>query len=1269
MLIRENQLDEWTRSHAREAQGVIVELVWRLISVSSPQPKERRFPLGDSIEQHGTDGFLNPTTPFEPFVPEGVSYWEIGTNLDAQRKATSDYRERTAKLPEETRLNSTFIFVTPRSGRRDWQEDSQKAWLRKRCKQGKWKDVRIIDGTKLIDWLAHFPSVEFWLAQKIAGINSGDIETPEQYWEALSTVGELPSLIPDLFLENREDACSKLKELFNETSSQLKLTTHYVDQVVDFVVAYLMSQDKEISVDLIGRCLIVKSEDGWHRICSNSEWKNHILVADTSLDLNGERGNKLIRLAQSAGHVVVFGGPYGGAPDSTSFPLRMPDGYQIQKALEKAGYGEERARALTQRSSGNLSSLLRVIRKSSSVPAWAERTNSSDMAIAMLVGSWNEKSEKDREVVEKLAGKPYGEWIKSMREIALEPSTPLTLQDGIWRFIPRYEGWFTLGRNIFDEHLDLLVEVVVTVLREKDPKFDLPADQRFAASIYGKTPSYSRVLRTGLAESLALLGSFPKALLSCTLGKAETTSILTARQILDDVDWILWASMNDFLPLLAEASPSEFLTAVETALEQTPSAFEELFAQERNGSALFGGNYMTGLLWALETVAWDSDYISRATLCLGQLASLDPGGQSANRPTNSLTTIFVPWFPQTTASLTKRVSAIRTILKEVPDVGWELLLSLLPEQHTFSMGARKPAWRGTIPEVWRSGVTGPEYFEQLNAYLELTVSEAKKEFSKLTELVEKIDNLPQPAFEEILDYLGSDAVTKLPETDRALLWKEIVDIVTKHRRFAHAEWAMPPSLVNKVAEVADRLSPESPFYKYQRIFTDRHLDLFEEDSDYETRTKELEKRQKAAVEEVYSSGGLKSVLSFAEAVKLPQAVGGAFGHITNLDVKEENAILPSLLNSENRALVIFVSGFIWRRYRNKGWDWVDGFVKSSWTPQQLGVFFSFLPFNFETWDRVSSFLGTNDSLYWNIVNVNPFEAEENINRAIEKLIEYNRPKAAIRCLHRIVYDKKSMDIQLAVRALFAALRSEETPDQMDVYDMEEIIKELQRSPEINEDDLFSIEWSYLPLLDGHRGVTPKILWKRLVDDPAFFCELIRLVFKSKKPEVSTPEITNERKRIATNAHRLIDTWRRPPGMKEDGSYDGDALKTWVEFVRKECTETGHLDIAFRRIGHVLFYAPGDPEGLWIHHSVAEVLNDKDSKEMRIGFRTQISNSRGFYNVDPTGKPEKELAAKCREQAEAVETVGYPRLAQTLQEVAEEYEREAERNISRSTLDD
>ena len=121
-IVNENQLDNWVRGNAAEAQGVIVELVWRLVWISCPRPTRRRSPLRDSIGQHGPDGELETAIGFSPFVPEGKSIWEIGTNVDARAKANHDYNDSTTETPVEVRRETSFVFVTPLSGRRDWKD-------------------------------------------------------------------------------------------------------------------------------------------------------------------------------------------------------------------------------------------------------------------------------------------------------------------------------------------------------------------------------------------------------------------------------------------------------------------------------------------------------------------------------------------------------------------------------------------------------------------------------------------------------------------------------------------------------------------------------------------------------------------------------------------------------------------------------------------------------------------------------------------------------------------------------------------------------------------------------------------------------------------------------------------------------------------------------------------------------------------------------------------------------------------------------------------
>jgi hypothetical protein len=895
-----------------------------------------------------------------------------------------------------------------------------------------------------------------------------------------------------------------------------------------------------------------------------------------------------------------------------------------------------------------------------SVPAtidWNHVSFASEVAITNLLGSWYEKSEADTAVAGQLANEEFATWLSKIREILQQSKSPLTLKNGKWAVAKRLEMWQTLGPRLFDDHLGRFQQCVIRVLTERDPQFELRPEERYAASIHGKVLTHSDSLRKGLVESLALLGSHPKALTNCSLNKPETTAIIAVREILDGADWILWGSMNNLLPMLAEAAPGEFLSMVESALQRIPCPFDELFSQEGNG--ITGGNYMTGLLWALETLAWDEQYLSRVAVILGELATHDPGGNYANRPANSLTTIFLPWLPQTIASVEKRKAAIQTLQKEVPEIGWTILLSLLPNQHQMSTGSHKPVWRGTIPEDWAKGVSQQEYWDQVSCYADMAVEIANTDIVKLTDLIGHLHNLPQPALDNLLVHLESDKITSKPEEERLPLWTKLIEFVSKHKKYADEKWALSPELVERINRITESLAPESPLCLYQRLFKGRDHDLYEKDN-WEVQQNKLDERRQNAIREIVTTYDLGILIEFAESVESSLHVGLSLGFVA--EEIADSAILPELLNTDKRKLSQFVSGFVWGRYRSQGWVWVDKVDTSDWSTEQKGQFLVCLPFTNETWVRSVQLLGKNESAYWSKVSVNPHQTEDtHLDLAIDKLIEYDRPNAAISCLSKTLHDKKPLDQARTVKALLAAVSSREPAHSIDVYDIAEIIKALQDDPNTNPDDLFQVEWVYLPLLDRYHGASPKFLEQRLVSHPDFFCEVISLVYRSNNEERANIEPTEQQKVIAANAYRLLHEWQTPPGMQPNRSFSGDYFNKWLDSVKTACSESGHLEVALSHIGNVLIYSPSDPAGLWIHHAAAAALNAKDAGNMRSGFRMGIVNSRGAHWIDPTGKPERELAAKYRQQASDVENHGYQRLAATLRGVADSYDREAERN--------
>lgn len=890
---------------------------------------------------------------------------------------------------------------------------------------------------------------------------------------------------------------------------------------------------------------------------------------------------------------------------------------------------------------------------------WAQHPDATYLALAVLIGVWDEKNQSDCGVITSFLGISYGEWLNKAREILHSSNSPLSLKNGIWKIINRIELWYQLGSRIFDQNLDTFESLAILILREPDPAFELPAEERYAAGIHSKTLKYSDVLRKGIAEGLAILGNMSDACSNCSQGKVKITCSEILRKILSGADWILWGSLNSLFPALAEAAPEQLLGAVKEALRLTPCPFDELFAQE--GKGIFGDNYLTGLLWALEVLAWEKDYLVSVCVLLGELASHDPGGRYANRPANSLVTILLPWLPQTLASFDKRKVAVQTLLRECPEVAWNLLIQLLPNQHQTSFHSHKPSWRKTIPENWENSVTDQEYWKQVSFYADLAVSAASHDADRLSALIDNFNNLSQSTFDKLIEVLASQPIFTLPEEQRLLIWDHLTKFTNKHRKFSYTEWALPENLIVRIEHVAEQLVPMNPLNRYQHLFTDDDSDLYEESGNWEEQERKLNVRRENAILEIFQQNGIESVIQFAESVTSAGLVGYALGVID--DNMIEQVFLPQFLDTLKNKHKALVSGLIWRRYHVKNWEWLDNIDRSSWTPAQIGQFLAYLPFRKEAWHRASMWLPEHEGEYWTRTDANPYQADGSLNAAIDKLIEHGRPGAAIQCLDRLRRNEQIIDTAQCVRALIAMLSSCEPPHPMSRYHIVELIKFLQIDPSVNQEDLFKIEWEYLLLLDHDTGAKPQLLEYRLANHPEFFCKVIGCVYFSEKEEQPSMRSTEEVQAIAINSWRLLNEWKTPPGTQQDGTFSEECFNKWLQQVKRLSTESGHLEVALNHIGQVLIYAPADSRRLWIYRAVAEALNDPAADNMRRGFIMGKYNLRGVHSVDPTGKPERDLAEQFRDKAEKIENAGFHRFAASLRDLANEYDQEAERVIA------
>ena len=98
-------LQRWADTIASRSD--ISQLVSDLIRASVTEISSIRFPTGDASQMRGWDGHL-VSSGAPPYVPEGESGWEFGTNEDVVAKANKDLKAafRRQNLSTRTKLLS-----------------------------------------------------------------------------------------------------------------------------------------------------------------------------------------------------------------------------------------------------------------------------------------------------------------------------------------------------------------------------------------------------------------------------------------------------------------------------------------------------------------------------------------------------------------------------------------------------------------------------------------------------------------------------------------------------------------------------------------------------------------------------------------------------------------------------------------------------------------------------------------------------------------------------------------------------------------------------------------------------------------------------------------------------------------------------------------------------------------------------------------------------------------------------------------------------------
>ena len=1225
-----------------EARTDFPRLVRRLIRQTNDQVVALEMRAAEGAGFAGYDGQVEALKA-TPFVPAGPSVWELGVGADPGTKANSDYKTRTKNSLGVDKGKTTFVFATARR----WPGKAQ--WEREKRAEGKWADVRAFDADDIETAFDTAPAAQYWFSELI-GLPVEGVRMIEHWWEAFSRASE-PNLTPELVLAGRADEAAALLRIVEEETRITTISAPSNDDILAFVAATLLSTTEPARSDLLARTLIVHDATALRRLDATTD-----LLVLLPFDDELRREAQLVR-----SHHVILLAPQG-VPADISLPAINRDAFKA--TLNDAGVDEEVAERLARAAFRSL------VAFQADAPArgaarreWSKAFESKIVRRAWLAGGWHEARSGDVDALTSFFGVAYDDARSELEPFASGEDPIFATVGGTWALTSAEEAWRFGVAHLAGPDLVALETVMQTVLGAVDPALELPVGERWMASVHGKIRIHSSDLRKGLATTLAAGGAFGEEVQVGAVGTVADWAASVVAQLLrranEDASGDLWASLTDVLPLFAEAAPDVFLRAVQEGVRARSAPLLAKMFIDQEGDAFSVNSPHTGLLWALEGLAWSPEHAPLVAKLLARLAEIDPGGRLSNRPLGSLIDFFRPWLPQTSLPLERRIAVLDALRRDHPEVAWKLMLELLPEHQAVGTYTHVPRFRSWKAET--EGVTRAEFWTSGSAVAQRLMEDAEEAPERWVDIVEHLSQFPPPERSSALDLLSKLAASDVLDADlRQRIWSELDTMVRHHRSFSDADWSLPSAELDRIAAVSETFKPRDPVRANAWLFNHHLPDMGDERADYHVQEARVQEARGAAVAEVLSAHGIDGLLRLAAEVEFPGAVGAAAA-VNASDELEERAL--ALLNDEDPKRASFAAGYSFQRAKDGGMAWIEAAVarvegRPLSQARLLQQATDELP---AAWQLAAELGADIEQAYWDEFAPWGRGDFELVDEAATNLLKFGRPLAALDLMALYVRkDDRRVSPQFIVEGLQQLVRlPKDHPEQQRLsnYELESLLDYL-RDSDIEEEQLGILEWQLLPAL-GFDARSP-VLERRLARDPAFFVEILSLVYRPRGEQAEAIDVPEQ---LATNAYRLLDEWKIVPGSPDRmAEVNADELAAWTSEARNLAGSAGRAEVADIQIGKVLAHARGDEDETWPTKPVRDLIERLASPELEEGFQIEIYNSRGptSRGLLDGGAQERELARRYDDLAARIRD-GWPRTAAVLSSLARGYEREARRH--------
>ena len=421
-LFTSKMLERLMGEQKKKSEGLLPEIIKRLIRSSCPDYSYIRAPEEDDIWAPGYDGIVDNGTK-TPYVAQGTSVWEFGTNADSLEKINSDYGKRTTRPLGVKKSDTTFYLVVPKI----WAYNiSLTEWEAEH--RGEWKAVYVYDASVLCDWLNSEPAVCAWLIQNYLENEAVEIDSVAHAWEQFVQRTN-PPLNQAMFQIGREEQLEAFRKKVNEKICRVAAESRI--EAYGFCLAALI-QDSALAEQVTVIC----SETTYHQLDGLCENAYFLLKFPYNGQVSGRN------------RTILCEGKGTAKKDAIRLLPRWKT--QYLQALQEMGIDSANTDELYSYTHGNLPALIRKIpgNEADLQPEWMSVADIDLLQPLVLLRHYNILDEKEKQLVARLAETPYPVVERKYEELLRIDDSPIKKAGAWYQIVNDEEAWLALNIDI-----------------------------------------------------------------------------------------------------------------------------------------------------------------------------------------------------------------------------------------------------------------------------------------------------------------------------------------------------------------------------------------------------------------------------------------------------------------------------------------------------------------------------------------------------------------------------------------------------------------------------------------------------------------------------------------------------------------------------------------------------------------------------------------------------------------------------------------------------